>query len=162
MAVREDDLVLVALCKTPRDLEIARLLGWYRIPLASAPKTLRVDWLAFFLTAAFGEERWSVRYLAEVRGYELRRRSELLRDEPDHPRANEPYYRVQIGPVEGLPRPIPALDWRRLLFVYTTGERLLRARDVRDLSVPLSQGEDRLWSLLRERGSRVPVRGGLE
>jgi len=52
-----DDLVLVALCPSPRDLEIARLLGWYRIPLASAPKTLRVDWLAFFLTSAFDDER---------------------------------------------------------------------------------------------------------
>ena len=53
--IQDDDLVLVALCKTPRDLEICRLLGWYRIPLASAPKTLRVDWLALFLPAAFGK-----------------------------------------------------------------------------------------------------------
>jgi hypothetical protein len=160
--IRDDDLVLVALCKGLRDLEIARLLGWYRIPLVSAPKTLRVDWLAFFLTSAFGKERWSVRYLAEVRGYELRRRGDLLRDEPNHPRADEPYYRLQIGPVETLPRPIPARDWRRLVFIYTTGERLVRARDVRDLSVPLAQGEDRLWNLLRERESGAPVQGGFE
>lgn len=160
--IRDDDLVLVALCRTPRDLEIARLLGWYRIPLASAPKTLRVDWIAFFLTSAFGDERWSVRHVAEVRGYELRRRLELLRDEPDHPRADEPYYRIQIGPVESLLRPIPARQWRRLAFVYTTGERLLRAGDVRDLSVPLSEGEDRLWSLLREREAAAPAQGGPE
>lgn len=158
--IRADDLVLVALCKSPRDLEIARLLGWYRIPLASAPKTLRVDWIAFFLTSAFGEERWSIRYGAKVRGYELRRRRDLLRDEPDHPRADEPYYRVQLGPVEALPRPIPARDWRRLVFLYTTGERLLAARDVCELRVPLTQGDDRLWLLLREREAQAPVPGG--
>lgn len=149
--LRDDDLILVAVCRSKRDLEIARLLGWYRIPLASAPKTLRVDWLAFFLTSAFGEERWSVRYLAEVRGYELRRRRELLRDDPDHPRSDEPYYRIQLGPVVALDRPIPARGWRRLTFLYTTGERLQRAEDVRALSVPLAESDDRLWRLLRER-----------
>ena len=57
--LQDDDLVLVAVVKTPRDLEIARVLGWYRIPLARAPGTMRVDWIAFFLGAAFGPERWS-------------------------------------------------------------------------------------------------------
>src|SRR3990172_2320427 len=149
-----DDLVLVALCPSPRDLEIARLLGWYRTPLASAPKTLRVDWLAFFLTAAFGDERWSVRYAGPVRGYELRRRGELLQEEADHPRAEEPYYRVDLGPLQRLPRPIRARRWRRVTFLYTTGERLLAAGDVRQLNVPMTQTDDRLWRLLRERGER--------
>ncbi len=66
-----EDLVLVAILNTPRDLEIAQTLGWYRIPLVTAPKTVRVDWLAFYLPASFGEHRWSVSYLTEVRGYEL-------------------------------------------------------------------------------------------
>jgi len=153
--IRDDDLVLIAVCREPRDLEIARLLGWYRIPLASAPKTLRVEWLGFFLTAAFGEARWSVRHVAQVRGYELRRRGELLRDEPDHPRAEEPYYRVDLGPLNDLPRPIPARRWRRLTFLYTTGDRLLSAEDVRDLSVPVGSSDDRLWRLLRERSEAV-------
>ena len=147
----EDDLVLVCICRAPRDLEIARLLGWYRIPLASAPKTLRVEWLAFFLTAAFGEDRWSIRFLARLRGYELCRRDELFHDEPDHPRAGEPYYRIDLGPLQSLARPIPSRRWRRLTFLYTTGERLLCAADVHDLNVPVSQADDRLWRLLRER-----------
>jgi hypothetical protein len=146
-----DDLVLVAVCRSPRDLEIARLLGWYRIPLATAPKTLRVEWLALFFTAAFGAERWSIRTLAQVRGYELRPRRDLLHDEPNHPRADEPYARVDLGPLQSLTRPIPARRWRRLTFLYTTGERLLSADDVRDLNVPVTQADDRLWRLLRER-----------
>jgi hypothetical protein len=38
-----------------------------------------------------------------------------------------------------------------LTFLYTTGERLLSASDVGDLNVPVSQSDDRLWRLLRER-----------
>ena len=35
--------------------EIARLLGWYRIPLRTAPKVVAVDYLAFYQPSAFGE-----------------------------------------------------------------------------------------------------------
>ncbi len=40
-------LMLVAVMPSPRDLEIARVLGWYRIPLRFAPKIIQVDYLAF-------------------------------------------------------------------------------------------------------------------
>jgi hypothetical protein len=35
--VEDTDIVLVAIMKDPRDLEIARVLGWYRIPVRHAP-----------------------------------------------------------------------------------------------------------------------------
>jgi hypothetical protein len=149
--IEDLDLVLVALMPSVRDLEIARVLGWYRIPLVSAPKTLRVDWIAFYLTAAFGEERWSVRYVAPVRGYELVRRIDLLQDEPDHPRAREPYYKVQLGPLQTLSRPIPSSSWRRFLFLYTIGRLLLSAKDLRELTVPSSPERELLWRMIRER-----------
>lgn len=156
--IRPEDLILVAILKTRRDLEIARLLGWYRIPLRTAPKTVRVDWLAFFQTAAFGEEKHAVRYVAPVRGFELTTRRALLRDEPDHPDADEPYYRIQLGPLECLPHPIPSRRWRRFTFLYTTGARLLAAGDVSQLRVSVWSRDDPLWRLLRERvaaGSRA-------
>lgn len=152
-AIEPDDLVLVAIAKLPRDLEIARLLGWYRIPLARAPKTIRVDWLAFYQGRAFGRERWSVRYVASVRGFELTTRRQLLQAEPDHPGADEPYYKIQLGSLGQLPRPIKAGRWRRFTFLYTTGERLLRAKTLRDLTVPHSSDRDQLWRLLKERGA---------
>ncbi|OGO38816.1 MAG: hypothetical protein A2W35_17495 [Chloroflexi bacterium RBG_16_57_11] len=80
-------LILVAIINDPRDLEIARVLGWYRIPLRSAPKVIAVDYLAFYQTAAFGDDRWRIQYVAPVRGYELTTRSELMQDEPNHPHA---------------------------------------------------------------------------
>jgi len=154
--IQPEDLVLIAIVKTPRDLEIARVLGWYRIPLATAPKTIRVDWIAFYQTAAFGDERWSVRYIAPVRGYELVTREELLRDEHDHPRAKEPYFKLQLGPLETLPRPIPSRRWRRFTFLYSTGERLLLAKDLKDLKITSSAEQASLWNLLAERRMSYP------
>jgi len=103
----------------PRDLEIARLLGWYRIPLRSAPKVVAVDYLAFYQTAAFGEERWRIQYVAPVKGHELTTRIELIRDEPDHPHAHQEYYKIQIGPLQPLEKPLLAESWRRITFFYT-------------------------------------------
>jgi len=150
--LQDDDLILVAFVKAPRDLEIARVLGWYRIPLAHAPGTMRVDWLAFFQGAPFGEERWSVRTIAPVRGYELTTRGELLREEADHPRSGEPYYRLQLGPLRALAQPIPAKRWRRFTFLYTTGERLRLALDVKDLTVPSPSRPAQFGRRLREGG----------
>ena len=87
-------LVLVAVVNHPRDLEIARLLGWYRIPLRSAPKVVAVDYIAFYQTGAFGEEKWRIQYVAPVRGHELTTRAELLKNESDHPSARLEYYKI--------------------------------------------------------------------
>lgn len=153
-SISEQDLVLVAVVPSRRDLEIARVLGWYRIPLESAPKTVRVDWLAFYQTAAFPEaERWAVRYVARVVGYEMVRRRELIHDEPDHPRADEPYYKLQLAKLHRLSRAIPADGWKRFTFLYTTGERLLKARRLKDLTIPPSKEHDRLWRMIRERSA---------
>ncbi len=144
-------LILVGILPAQRDLEIARLLGWYRIPLKSSPKVVDVDYLAFYQTSAFGEaDRWQIQYVAEVRGHELVTRQELFRDEPDHPRAREEYYKIQVGPLLRLPDPVLADRWRRLTFLYTTGEYLNRARTLNDLVV---ETEERtiLWKSLRER-----------
>lgn len=148
------DLILVALLKDKRDLEIARVLGWYRIPVKHAPKTVAVDWLAFYQTAKFGEEKWAINYIAPVRGHELATRAELLRTQPNHPRAGEMYYKIQIGPLERLPRPIPSRKWRRFTFLYTTGERLATATEINDLIVQSAEREQ-LWRALYERGLRA-------
>lgn len=86
-----------------------------------------------------------------MRGHELTTRAELFRDQPDHPRAKEPYYKLQLGPLERLPRPILARKWHRLTFLYTTGERLLAAEDLNDLVIQ-SEERELLWKALRERG----------
>ena len=146
-----ESLVLVAVMPEMRDLEIARLLGWYRIRLKSAPKVLEVDTLAFYQTSAFGSQHGGrIEHFAALRGHELVTRRTLFRDEPDHPRANEEYFKLSIGPLQTLPEPIPAGKWKRITFLYTTGEYLLRAVTLNDLVV---RDDERslLWRSLRER-----------
>jgi hypothetical protein len=146
-------LVLVAVMTEPRDLEIARVFGWYRIPLRTAPKVIAVDYLAFYQTKAFAENKWRIQHIAPVRGHELTTREQLLREEDDHPRAGEEYYKVQLGPLENLSQPILTEKWRRLTFLYTTGEYLLNARTVNDLVVH-SEERKVLWKALRDRMAR--------
>ena len=143
-------LILVCLLPSPRDLEIACLLGWYRIPFRTAPKVVAVDYLAFYQPGSFGEGAGRIEWMAPVRGHELTTRAELLRDEPDHPRAGEEYFKIQLGALERLPRPVLADKWKRLSFLYTIGEYLLKAQTINDLVV---QSDERqlLWQSLRER-----------
>jgi len=151
--ITSSDLVLVCLIPTPRDVEIARMLGWYRIPLRTAPKVISVDYLAFYQPGSFAERGGQVEFVAPVLGHELVTRAELLRDEADHPRANEEYFKVQIGPLERLNKPILAKRWKRLTFLYTTGEYVLSANTLNDLVV---QSDERalLWKSLRERAEQ--------
>lgn len=153
--VSESALVLVAVLPAQRDLEIAKLLGWYRIPLRSAPKVVDVDYLAFYQTSAFEQDHCCrVELFAEVKGHELTTRRELFREEINHPRANEEYYKIQLGELRVLPYPIMAERWRRFTFLYTTGERLVSSRTLQELVVT-SEERDLLWRALRERAGQV-------
>jgi len=151
--INPTDLILVCVVPHPRDLEIARLLGWYRIPLRTAPKVVAVDRLALYQPRSFGQAAGRVEFTAPVLGHELTTRGELLRDELEHPRAREEYYKIQLGALEQLPEPILAPTWKRLTFLYTTGEYLLQARTLNELVV---HAEERavLWHSLRERAEK--------
>lgn len=153
--IPETNLVLVAIVPNQRDLDIARLLGWYRIPLKSAPKVISVDYLAFYQTGAFPQaERWQIRWIAPILGHELTTRAELLHDQSDHPRAHEEYFKIQLGPLQALPEPIQAGAWKRVTFFYTTMRRVQQAQSLSDLPV---HDEERpiLWQSLRERALKA-------
>jgi len=144
------DRVLVAIMNNRRDFEIARDEGWYRIPVRHAPRsTTEAAVLAFYFTRAFGEEKWSIRWYAPVRGYELARRRDLLPDESDHPRADEVYYKLQLGPLVRLERPIPSLRWRRITFIETSWDRFMAAEEINDL---YASGADGLFVTLKDAG----------
>ena len=148
-------LVLVAIVPDKKDLEIARLLGWYRIPLKNAPKVIAVDYLALYQTGNFGaNERWQVKWLAPIIGHELTTRRQLFRDQPDHPRANEEYFKLQLGSLIALPKPIPAGTWKRVTFFYTTMRHVREANELGDLPVH-DQERPVLWAALRERASHA-------
>jgi hypothetical protein len=143
--------VLVAVMNDRRDFENARDEGWYRIPLKRAPRRVGADYLAFYQTKAFDNEKWAVNYYAPTRRYRLVTRAELLSEEADHPRAAEQYYKVEIGPLQRLSRPIPSKRLRRITFIPTTLERLLKAEEINDLWDRGSR-EDRLWEAFKREG----------
>lgn len=143
--------VLVAVLNNEQDWRRAAEEGWYRIPQRRAPRRIGADYLAFYMTGGCGqvEAAHSVTFYAPVRRYQLLTRRDLLPQESDHPRAGEYYYRIELGPLQQLERPVPAARYRRVTFIHTTLDRLLAAGDVLDLfrhDDPFEQ----LWGALRE------------
>lgn len=145
-----DDLVLVSLLNNEQDFARARDEHWYRIPLRHAPRrAIGAPWLAFYQTKAFEIEKWSVAWYAAVTAWDIVRRIDLLPAEPEHPRAHEEYYRLSLGPLQRLPHPIPARDWKRITFILTHWAQIERAWDVSDLFAAnvLERG---LWKALEK------------
>ncbi len=147
-------LILVGVTPEPRDLEIARVLGWYRIPYRFAPKVVQVDYLAFYQPSSFGKgHSGRIEEFAEVLGVELTTRGELIKDEPEHPRVHEEYFKIQLGPLQKLAKPILAEKWKRITFLYTTGELFSTASVIQDLIVKTEERKI-LWLSLREKASQ--------
>ncbi len=143
--------VLIAVMTHRRDFETACNEGWYRIPVRSAPKFFPPDYVAFYFTRAFEAEAFSVRYFAAVRGHELLTRRDLLPAEPDHPRAGQEYYKLQIGPLVKREPPIVSKTWRRVTFLLTNGKRFSTASEINELILGPKE-HDILWRALKERG----------
>lgn len=128
--------VLIGVMARQVDMMRIRSEGWYRIPLAHAPRELAAEWLALYQTGAFGVEGRSIRWIAPITGVTIVTRRELLPDEQDHPRAADRYYRLALGALQPLPIPVPSRRLRRITFIPTTLGQLLRARDVIELWNP--------------------------
>ena len=92
--------VLVAVITRPKDWELVQREHWYRIPMARAPRAIAAEYLAFYHTRAFEALSWTVSYYAPIVGYRIQKRRELLPDEAQHPRAEELYYRLDLGPID--------------------------------------------------------------
>lgn len=161
----EETPVLVAVMNNQRDLQIARDQHWYRIPVKHVPRRLGAEILAFYQTQAFDDERWSVNYYAPIHRIHLAQRQSLLPEEEDHPRAQDWYYRIEIGPLQRLSRPIPSRRLRRITFIPTTLDRLLSAAEINDLWLGAAE-EERLWEAFKQNEisveRRVPLREGGE
>lgn len=136
----------------PADFAIVQNEGWYRIPQQFAPKGLHAEYFAFYFGRHFGPEKWAIQYFARNLGHELTTRLALFPDEPEHPRAQDLYYKVQLGPLQKLERPILSLRWRRVTFIHTTWDRFNIATEINDLFVDGDEFVDRLYAALKERG----------
>jgi hypothetical protein len=145
-----DDVVLVALISSQRDLELAEQERWYRIPARHAPRHFSgAQYLAFYLPGSFGPRKWSIDTFAAVRGHELARRRDLLPEEPAHSRADELYYKLQLGPSFRREPPIRSKRGRRVLFLWTNWSKFTNAREWNDLYLR-SSAHDKLWDALQQ------------
>jgi hypothetical protein len=152
-----EDRVLVAVMNRLSDFEIARDQAWYRVPAQKVLRGVSFEYVAFYFTAAFADHKYAVHYYARRLGHELVTRRELLPDEPDHPRAGERYYKLQLGPLQKREPPIVSLRWRRISFIHTTWDRFQAAEEINDLFAEGEEFVDRLYHALREEGL-VPER----
>jgi hypothetical protein len=147
-----EDRVLVAYMPSRADFELVQREGWYRIPQRKAPKGVYAEYFAFYFGRAFGPEKWAIHYYASRLGHELVTRCLLLPDQPDHPRADDVYYKVQLGELHRLDKPISSLRWRRITFLHTTWDRFRDASEINDLFIEGGEYVDRIYAALKERG----------
>jgi hypothetical protein len=147
-----EDRVLVGVINRKRDLEIARTQRWYRIPQRQHPRGVDAEYLAFFLSRAFGAQNGGIAYYAPWRGLELAYRRDLLPKEADHPRAGDVYYQVQIGELKDKQPPILNPTRRTIAFIYTTWDRFVVARTIADLYDKSDYFVERIYHALRDKG----------
>lgn len=132
----EENHVLVALLPAPRDLRIAMMQGWYRLPVAHAPPIIRegkATHIAFYQPRSFGDDRYRVRWYAPISSMVIRTRASILPEEPLHPHAAKEYYVIGCSGLKELPSPIPSRLPRRVVFFPTTLKKLFTATDVNHL-----------------------------
>lgn len=146
--------VLVAVVNTPRDLRLARDEHWYRIPVRHAPRQIAAEYLALYQTGVFGDEGRRINYYAPILRYHLATRRQLLPGEPDHPHADDAYFKLELGELRPLPASIPSARQTRITFIYTTLAHLFRAQDVSDLWLR-EAARQKLYAAVRERGLAV-------
>lgn len=149
MEIKDKVPVLVALMKDTFDFEILKRYHWCRIPVKSAPNKLKENkYIAFYQAKVFGDEKWKVNCIAKIHNIEVVRRVDLLLEEKNHPKAQNDYYKIKIGRLMKLQNPIPSKSWRRIVFISTTMEKLLKEKELNDLfnESPL---EDILWLNLK-------------
>jgi hypothetical protein len=137
---------------TKRDFELARREHWYRIPRDTAPRTIDVEYLAFFLSGPFKEQNHAIYYYAARTGHELVRRRDLLPDQPDHKRADKLYYKMQIGELQVKTPPITNPTHRSFAFIMTTWDRFVNARHIADLYSKADWFVERVTKALHEIG----------
>jgi len=144
--------VLIAIVNTHTDFLIAREQHWYRIPVESQEKWLKdkwpPKWLALYQTKIFGDEAYSIRYFAQVKGIQHAYRWQLFTDEPRDPKAHKRYYQLFLEPFEQLTKPIFSRRQRRIVFIPTTWGKFKGAAEINDLYNESSL-EDRLWAELK-------------
>ena len=145
----------------PEDFRFAQEEGWYRVRPRGVKafhlEGFHFEYMAFYFPQSFGEGvQWSICYYAQLQGHELISRAELRPDQPNHPRADEMYYKLKLGPLKEKDPPIISERRRRITFIGTTWDRFVTARKIEQLTDDSDKRlVDRVYHVLQDRGVKV-------
>ncbi len=115
--------------------------------MQSAPKRWPPRQIAFYQPKAFAPEAFQIRLYGRISEIRVCLRRELFPNEPENANSDKRYYRLAVEDLQERPEPILSRFPRRVVFVPTTLEKFMRARELNDLfdESPL---EDALWDAL--------------
>ena len=152
-----DDRVLVGVIRRKRDLVTLKEQRWYRIPQKRMSRGVYAEYLAFFLSGYIGQKHGGsgIHYYARRQGVELAYRRDLLPDEADNEKADEVYYKVQVGEVIHRVPPITNVGKRNITFIHATWDRFLKAQTIRDLYSDADYFVDRIYHALQDKHYRI-------
>ncbi len=147
-----EDRVLVGVIKRKRDLVFAREDHWYRIPASRMTRGIQAEYLALFLSHAFGALNGGVHHYTRIQGTELVYRRWLLPDEAHHKRSGELYYKVALGELHQKIPPILNPRQRTFSFIYTTWDRFVHAQTIADLYSKADYFVERIYNAMQSNG----------
>ncbi len=143
-----EDRVLVGVINRKRDFEKAQVEHWYRVPTRKMPQGIHAEYVAFFLSKAFGDLNGGIHYYTRRTGTELAHRRDLLPEEANHPHADDTYYKLQFGDLRRKDPPILNPTRRPITFIYTTWDRFTQAQVIADLYSDADKFVDRVFHAL--------------
>jgi hypothetical protein len=131
--------VLVVIMNNRADWAIAQEQHWYRIPIEQVEKLKQrqqwapPQWLAFYQTKEFGQDAYTIQYFAKVQAIGEVTRQQLFPEEPDNPKSQKLYCRMEFESVQRLTEPIRSDRLRRVTFIATTFEKLMHSQEIKEL-----------------------------
>jgi hypothetical protein len=109
----------------------------------------------FYFSKTFDENKYAIHFYAQILGHELLTRRDLIPTEPDHKRAGDWYYKLELGPLQHKLPPIISERWRRISFIVTTGDRFEAAEEIKDLYAQYSP-TNQPFVVIKEQQNEFP------
>lgn len=141
--------LLVGIVNQVSDYDIIKNQFWYRIPVDSVDKMLKKrwppDWIAFYYTAAIKKYPQMIIHYGKVFNITIDRRKELFPSEKQNDKTSKKYYNISFDEIRILPKPILSRRYRRIVFIQTTFNKFIKAKEINDL-FDGCELEDKLWA----------------
>ena len=147
--INDNRNVLVALIPSLKDFSFAINDHWYRIPISTkliplCVKNKTLDIIAFYQPKDFKDDAFLVKYYAKVKSINIITRKDLIKDEAYNQKSENEYYKIEFETLTELTTPIQNYRRRRILFIPTTFQRFINAKQINDLYYE-SPLEEKLW-----------------